>query len=109
MSCLVRLCIVALDPGRPEHLLICSLRSMVMRRFLVMTLVVAWSVPALGGSPFQDLQPNARPHLKSIYSSVHDVQEFTKGESRGIALVFLGTECPVARQYLPRLNELSDE
>src|SRR5687767_11158057 len=82
---------------------------MVMQRLLVMTVVAAWSIPALGASPFQDLQPSARPHLKSIYSSVHDIQEFTKGQAKGVALVFLGTECPVARQYLPRLNELSEE
>lgn len=31
------------------------------------------------------------------------------GSARPVALVFLGTECPVSRRYGPRLNELAEE
>lgn len=47
-----------------------------------------------------------RPHLKSIYASVHGLEDLVRPNTKGIVLVFLGTECPVARQYVPRLNEL---
>lgn len=47
-----------------------------------------------------------RPRLKSIYSTVHSVDQFLKPPARGLVLAFVGTECPVARQYLPRLKEL---
>src|SRR5262249_5727785 len=37
---------------------------------------------------------------------VHALSEFVEADSPGLVLIFLGTECPVARQYLPRLKEL---
>ena len=60
-------------------------------------------------SPFAELDSSARPQLKSIYSTVHDIQEFGQGDTKAVVCIFLGTECPVARQYLPRLNELNDK
>ena len=50
--------------------------------------------------------PTPRPYLKSIYASVHGLEDLVRPNTKGLALVFLGTECPVARQYVPRLNEL---
>jgi hypothetical protein len=71
------------------------------------TALVAWPAVALAASPFADQDPAQRPRLKSVYSSIHTVQELAKKDVQGIVFVFLGTECPVARQYIPRLNELN--
>jgi thiol-disulfide isomerase/thioredoxin len=51
----------------------------------------------------------SRLRLKSIYSTEHGLEEFVDGDVRGLVLVFLGTECPVARQYVPRLKQLHAE
>lgn len=84
------------------------------RAFFVLGLLVVCSAlfvaaAARGASPLLPSDAAKRPHLKSIYSSVHDLSELVKADQRGIVLVFLGTECPVARQYLPRLAELYQE
>src|SRR5262245_3631169 len=69
--------------------------------FLAASWEVAWADdPAV---------PTKQPRLKSVYSSVHTLSEFVGADSPGLVLIFLGTECPVARQYLPRLKELSAE
>jgi thiol-disulfide isomerase/thioredoxin len=60
-------------------------------------------------SPFADLDGAKRPQLKSIYSRVHDLPALAKKDARAVVLVFVGTKCPVARQYIPRLNELNAE
>lgn len=52
--------------------------------------------------------PAERPQLKSIYSSSFDVAQLVRDDTRALAFVFLGTECPVAQQYIPKLNELQD-
>ncbi len=75
-----------------------------MRTALLALLVLLGADPARSASPLDS--PSQRPRLKTIYSSVHGLDEFLQGEQRGVVLVFLGTECPVARQYVPRLNEL---
>jgi hypothetical protein len=83
-----------------------------MRRLLLLAIAFALIiVPRVlwAGSPLEGLDSAARPHLKSVYSSVHDMKEFSRGDTKAVVCVFLGTECPVARQYLPRLNELSGE
>jgi thiol-disulfide isomerase/thioredoxin len=72
-------------------------------------LVVVRTTASQAASPFADLEPAQRPHLKSIYSTVHDLPALAKKDTRSVVLVFLGTECPVARQYIPRLNELAAE
>lgn len=50
--------------------------------------------------------PQARPYLKNIYSSGFDVEELVRDGDRAVVFIFLGTECPVAQQYIPRLNEI---
>jgi hypothetical protein len=80
-----------------------------MIRLYTALLILGATVPVLAESPLRDTSPAKRPHLKSIYTTVHDLSQFVKGDRRGIVLVFLGTNCPVARQYLPRLKELHSE
>ncbi|REJ67909.1 MAG: hypothetical protein DWQ31_10070 [Planctomycetota bacterium] len=48
-----------------------------------------------------------RPQLQSIYSEFHDVSELVDDETRAVVFCFLGIDCPVAQQYLPRLKEMS--
>ncbi len=50
-----------------------------------------------------------QPRLKSIYSEEHTLDEFIEPDTSAIVLVFMGSECPVVRQYVPRLNELFQE
>lgn len=79
-------------------------------RLALSALLVLLSAAALrAGSPLANLPLTQQPRLKTIYSSIHVLDEFLPDEQRGIVLVFLGTECPVARQYVPRLNELHRE
>jgi hypothetical protein len=79
-----------------------------MRTLAIVLLLLAWPVSGQTASPFADMDAAKRPRLKSIYSAVHDLEEFAKGDTQGIVLVFLGTNCPVARSYIPRLIELAD-
>ena len=80
-----------------------------MRYILILLSIAAWTAALQAAPPAESVRASQRPHLKSIYSGVHDLGEFVGKNSRGIVLVFLGTECPVARQYLPRLKELHAE
>jgi hypothetical protein len=80
-----------------------------MRFALVWLVLVSFSAALLAASPLASLEPGERPRLKSIYSGVHDLGQFVRGDSRGLVLVFLGTECPVAAQYVPRLAEMHAE
>ena len=73
---------------------------------LFLALVLAAPNAVLSAEPAVAHQ---QPRLKSVYAGVHSLNEFVAADSRGLVLVFLGTECPVARQYLPRLKELSAE
>lgn len=70
---------------------------------------LAFAAPAIADSPLKGLSPAQQPQLKSIYSTVHSLDQFTKKSPHGLALVFLGTKCPVARQYVPRLRQLAAE
>jgi hypothetical protein len=76
---------------------------------LLAGLLLVWCGSLRAASPLDVASPSHRPRLKSIYSGVHDLTEFVAQGKRGVVLVFLGTECPVARQYLPRLKELHGE
>jgi thiol-disulfide isomerase/thioredoxin len=53
--------------------------------------------------------PRERPHLKNIYSSGFDLEQLRHDDDRALVFVFFGTECPVAQQYIPRLNEISEK
>lgn len=58
------------------------------------------------------LIPNSaakRPLLKSIYGGYHQLSEFQQTDTKALVLVFLGIECPVSQQYLPRLSEIHKE
>jgi len=60
-------------------------------------------------SPLSSVEAAKRPRLKTIYSTTQTLDHFVHPSTRGVVLIFLGTECPVARQYLPRLKELHAE
>lgn len=79
------------------------------RRLLLAAMLAAIPSSLWADSPLRGLSPAQRPQLKSIYSSYHGVDDFVRGDARGVVLAFLGTECPVARQYIPRLKELHEE
>jgi thiol-disulfide isomerase/thioredoxin len=53
--------------------------------------------------------PGERPHLKNIYTSSFDLEQLRRDKDKALIFVFLGTECPVAQQYIPRLNEIHKE
>jgi hypothetical protein len=53
--------------------------------------------------------PAAQPRLKSIYTEEHALPEFVDAKARALVLVFMGIDCPVVRQYVPRLNHLAGE
>lgn len=53
--------------------------------------------------------PLKRPHLKSIYSGVHQLADFQRPDTTAIVCVFVGVECPVSKQYLPRLRAIHEE
>ncbi|MEX2114642.1 MAG: redoxin domain-containing protein [Pirellulales bacterium] len=70
-------------------------------------LVVVVAVPCLLGLPAQGAKigseaPNLTfKDIRYLNRSLSDL-----GESKGYALVFLNTSCPIAKRYLPRLQEL---
>ena len=43
--------------------------------------------------------------LTDVYGTVHDLADYRKG--RYTVITFLGTECPLARLYAPRLSQLA--
>lgn len=49
------------------------------------------------------------PRLKSIYSEEHLLEDVCDSDTHYLVLVFMGIDCPVVRQYVPRLNELHQE
>jgi hypothetical protein len=51
-------------------------------------------------------QSAERPLLKSIYAGCHQVEDFFDEDTKAVAFVFISDTCPVAQQYIPRLNEL---
>src|SRR5262245_7356721 len=75
-------------------------------RYALTVLFLLFANSAHADSPLDISDPSRRPQLKSIYSGVHDLSQFTRADTRVIVLAFLGTECPVARQYLPRLAQM---
>jgi thiol-disulfide isomerase/thioredoxin len=79
-----------------------------MRTWMMVALTLIWPAASFAASPLADLSPAQRPQLKSVYSTIHDLPALAKKDTRAVVLVFLGTECPVARQYIPRLNELNN-
>ena len=80
-----------------------------MRLALLFLATVNGAALASAATPLVPDDPGQRPRLKSIYSGVHDLGQFAGADSAALVLVFLGTECPVARQYVPRLVELHHE
>ena len=77
-----------------------------MKRALVTFALCACGSIVQAAAPVDLGRPSERPKLQSIYGETHDLTEFAGDKTNGIVLIFLGTECPVARQYLPRLAEL---
>lgn len=60
-------------------------------------------------SPLDVADVSQRPRLKTIYSSEVDLERFVRQKKKAIVLVFLGTECPVARLYVPTLAEQHEQ
>ncbi len=54
-------------------------------------------------------RPSQRPQLKTIYCSIKSLQHFVDDQTQALVLVFLGVDCPVAQQYLPRLKTLHEQ
>src|SRR5262245_12592660 len=77
-----------------------------MKRILLAAAACVCAAPLFAASPLVNTDVAKRPRLKSVYSTVHSLDQFLKPGTRGLVLVFVGTECPVARQYVPRLKEL---
>jgi len=50
-----------------------------------------------------------RPVLKTIYASRHSLKDFRREGTKALAVIFLCEHCPVAQQYMPRLNELYEK
>lgn len=74
-----------------------------------LVIVVGWAARGFA-EPIQiPERPSQRPLLKSIYCGHHSVSDLIDRDARIIALVFLGTDCPVALQYLPQLKSLHEE
>jgi hypothetical protein len=78
-----------------------------MKRLFIALVALVCAAPLFAASPLTVKDVSKRPRLKTIYSTVWTLEDFLKPDAHGIVLVFLGTECPVARQYVPRLNELN--
>jgi hypothetical protein len=79
-----------------------------MLRTLVALLACFATVPAVAEPLSIPKSADKRPLLKSIYSGTHQLSEFRMPETKALVLVFLGVECPVSRQYIPRLREIGD-
>lgn len=47
--------------------------------------------------------------LRSIYSETHRLEEFVSEDTKAIVVAFLDVNCPVAKNYLPRLGDLSQQ
>lgn len=67
------------------------------------------AAPALAGPGWLANARGDQPRLKSIYCEEHTLEEFVEPDATAVVLVFMGIECPVVRQYVPRLNELFHE
>jgi hypothetical protein len=79
-----------------------------MKRLSIALLAAVVSVPTGAAELALPQSADERPHLKNIYSSGFDIEELVRDDTRALAFVFLGTECPVAQQYIPRLNEIHE-
>src|SRR6266550_4610074 len=80
-----------------------------MKRLCTALIFLVCAAPLAAESPLLSPEAGKRPRLKTVYSTTLTLDHFVSASSRGMVLVFLGTECPVARQYLPRLKELHAE
>ncbi len=89
-----------------------------MRRALVLVLLGTWGLLAAGVEPAarihaaddpSDLAPGPvvdfkLPTVKGGTLALADLKD-----KKAVAVIFLGTECPLVTYYLPRLNELAKE
>ena len=65
--------------------------------------------PAMAAPSWFPRSRAEQPSLRSIYCEEHTLAEFCDTNTKALVLVFMGTHCPVVRQYVPRLNELYQE
>ncbi len=67
-----------------------------------------WLVPlAVSAEPILPLPADAlKPQLKSIYSEVHPLDQLSPAGIPATVWIFLDTDCPVALQYVPTLQNL---
>ncbi len=99
-ACLITL--LALDRHRDMNL-----THETARRLLFVLLLLIFAAHAVDAD--QILVPSGsahRPLLKSIYAGCYQVEDFFDQQTKAVAFVFISHTCPVAQQYLPRLNEM---
>lgn len=74
---------------------------------LLLVLLWGWASAVNAADPI--LVPagsTQRPLLKSIYAGCYQVEDFFDEQTRVVVFAFISHTCPVAQQYLPRLNEM---
>ena len=82
----------------------------ILRNCLCVGLVGATLVGTISAETKLPIQMPAdvdqQPVLKSIYAGLHQLHEFFDKDTRAVVFFFTSQYCPVAQQYVPRLNEL---
>ncbi|MBX3411636.1 MAG: redoxin domain-containing protein [Pirellulales bacterium] len=86
-----------------------------MRTALLLTALAGLSLPALCSRPAAAEEARQTTlgkqidgfTLDDIWGKEHTLADLA--DSKAIVVVFLGTECPLARLYAPRINELATE
>jgi len=87
------------NPCSPNYRLIASLLFVVAAYGLGPSLVQGQKIEL-------PRSPSERPKLKSIYAGTHDLTDFFRDGKGAVVIAFLGRDCPVAQQYLPRLKKV---
>src|SRR4051812_31859318 len=83
---------------------------MMLKRHIVITLLALLLAPAVRASPTTapttQLTVEAPLHAVDLNGHVIDLQSVDR---RATGIVFLATECPISRKYIPQLNELAKD
>jgi len=81
------------------------MKQLLLIAVLTLNCLVAIAIPDAQGAKIGADTPNLTfKDIRCLTRSLSDL-----GESKGYALVFLNTTCPVAQRYLPRLEELNQK
>ena len=79
----------------------------VFARWCFLFILAACSVTASAEADSRVGQTVAEFELKDVQGISHRLSDFE--DSEFVALVFLGTECPLAKLYAPRLKKLAND